>query len=157
MNPQGGDKFFTITLSNPMAGGSNSVTTIGQATTSVTIVDVHISGTATNIVGYSDSNAYVEASGPTANSTFLDILGSSSSSAAYGLLDFNDQDGSGFQFNPGGNVTAINSVTLGLVNSPFSSSANGILDVYLVSDATTALNSSSLTYDTSDPPEWPGW
>ena len=59
MNPQGGNKFLTITLSNPGAG-TNSTTVLGQSTATVTIVDNHANGTPTDIVGYSNNNAYVK-------------------------------------------------------------------------------------------------
>jgi Calx-beta domain len=164
LNPQKGNKLLNLSLSSPASLGSNTTAFVGiTSTATLTIVDTHAVGTPTTILGWSTSNTYVNSGGPnisTSATKFLDILGSSNgSTAAYGVLDFNVQDGSGYQFQLPSqtSVTAINSITLGLVNSLFSGSANGILDVYLVSNTTTSLTDTNsgteLKYDTTAVPE----
>ncbi len=153
LNPQGGNKLLNLTLSNPLATGANTIASLGQSTATLTIVDTHANGTPTDITAFSpqNHNAFVKSTGPT-SSGFLDVLGSSNGagSEAFGVTDFNDAIGASFTDGGlNGAVTAINSITLGLTNSPFGSSASGVLDVYLMGDNSRSLTDSSLTYDTS--------
>ena len=126
---------------------------IGQSTAVVDDRLTHTQpGTPTYLVAWSDNNAYVKPSGPTADSKFLNVLGSNSNtSEAFGVIDFNVQDD--YQFKPANPLKTINSITLGLTNSPFSSSASGLLEVYLVTDASRLLTDSTLKYDTTATPE----
>ena len=154
-NPQNGNKTLTITLSNPVPGGSNTIGSIGQATASLTITDTHATGASINITSYSDHTQEVGLNGPLSDG-FLDLFGSASTrGATFGIVDFNQQadadpDGTNnpaFLFNQPGTVTAINSITIGLVNEPFFSSS-GLFDVYLVSDSGRDFNDPNLKYTT---------
>ncbi len=159
--PQRGDKQFLVTLSNATAAAANTLTTVGQSTATVTVVDSVNTATNTQTLSTNSINtSTIEPAGPVAganNSSYLDVLGSTNSTnglESFGTADFNVQDGTGFTFNPTNPVSAIDGITIGLVTSNYSYAADGPLDVYLVSDATTDVTNdgnSPVKYESVDP------
>ncbi|HWE02698.1 MAG TPA: Calx-beta domain-containing protein [Tepidisphaeraceae bacterium] len=153
---QGGNKSLNITLSGATAS-AGTITQISQSTATLTIVDSYSSPTNTSIISSNSIyTSYVSTTGPVIapnNPKFLDVLGSGNGSE-FGTLDFNVHDGTGFVFDQTQPISAINGITLSLLNDVYAASAAGTLDVYLVSNSTVDVSNdgaSTVKYKAADP------
>ncbi len=162
---QGGNKVFTVTLSDPAsgnaAGSGNTPTTLavlGQPSSAlVTIVDTASTSNTETLTQYNFDAETIEKSGPYAT-TYLNVAGEYSSNgyASFGVMDFNSADYVGPDgvtpetFVPTHPVTAINSISLQVINTNHGTS--GPMDVYLVPNTTTSIDpgsGTSLAFNTS--------
>ncbi len=115
---QGGNKVVDLTLGNAVA--NPSLVQISQPTSLLTIVDNYSTAAVTSTISTNSIyTSYIGTTGPLAspnNPKFLDVLGSSDGST-FGTLDFNVHDGSGFVLDQANPISAINSISLGFVNT----------------------------------------
>ncbi len=149
VNPQNGNKSFTLTLSNPVTSDTlHTVPVLGAfPTTMVIITDTNSVGHSETLTQYSSDLSTIETGGPFASAAgpqtgaTLKVTGKSKSFPAYGALDFNNFDylGTSDVFTPTATVTAINGITLNVFNATSTSGINS-LNVYLVPDATSNID-----------------
>jgi Calx-beta domain/Dockerin type I domain len=167
---QGGNKVLNLTLSNPSAAGVGYAHQVGtNSTATITIVDGANTGSNTEtLTQYSYDNATIEKSGSYAT-TYFNVAGSAAAYPAYGALDFNgtpafnegngtapvDAPGGAYVFTPKAAITAINAITLNVVQGYPPQGTSGPIDVYVVSDTSDSIDAgnSSFVYDTTQAPE----
>jgi hypothetical protein len=142
-----GDRTFTVNVTGATTGPA-SVGEVGTPSSeTVTITDARttdITETASNI-------AVIQTVGPATATTYFTVEASNAANGTYASFAVAD-------FNPatitnGQTVGTVNSATLELVNTVASFAAAGPLDVYIVDDTSTSLNSGGLAFNTSAAPE----
>jgi hypothetical protein len=149
---QGGDKVFTLTLSNLSTNSSNAQPILGTASALVTITDT-TSGNRETLTTNSSDQQSIQTTGPfnTAGG-YVYATGNMSSASTYAsvaVADFNDPNLSGLadsggqnqgldQYNPSATVTQIDSLTIGIVGS--GAGVAGPVNVYLVTNANSNID-----------------